>query len=208
MAKNDIAGKYSLALRENEVTLKSFSRKVTPDGGKLITNFTTQYYAPSQGVNGEVTWRMEDGYEHTVKLSNWTPAQNAKGENIRSLAPRVRSDLANWSHGEVSAKRMFWNLASFMAGKVAVGTLPSPTRYSGESTLRAYTLRAYENEHGIAIAKVSLHGDSGVEMTLSGDGFAGILRVFTEWGDSILESWGDTKGKRASAIDDSEVGYL
>lgn len=208
MAKNDIGGKYSDALRINEDTLNSFSVKRTPDGSPLITNFTTQYLAPSQGVNGEVVWTMEDGHTHIIKLSNWSPAMNPKGEMIRSLAPRVRSDLANWNHGEPKAKSMFWNLSSFMAGKISVGILPSPTRYSAETTLRAHTLREYTNRFGITVASVKLFGDAGIEMNLSAEGFAGIMRVFNQWGDTILNTWADSKSKRATAIKDSEVGYL
>ena len=208
MAKNDIGGKYADGLRIQEDSILAFSVKRTAEGSPLITNFTTQHFSPSQGVTGEVTWIMEDGHTHTIKLANWSPAISPNGDLIRSLAPRVRSDCANWSHGEKLGKAMFWNVASFMAGKIAVGILPSPTRYSTETTVRAHAMRETQNRYGISVAKILLYGDVGIEMTLSGEAFAGVLRVFNEWGDYVLESFADSKSKRATAIQDSEVGYL
>jgi hypothetical protein len=208
MAKNDIGGKFSDALRVQEDSILAFSVKRTGEGSPLITNFTTQNFAPSQGVTGEVVWNMEDGHQHKITLANWAPAISPAGDLIRSLAPRVRSDCANWAHGEVLAKKMFWNLASFMAGKIAVGILPSPTRYSTETTVRAHAMREYITRYGIGVERVLLFGDAGVEMSMSRDAFSGVLTVFNQWGDYVLESFADSKSKRATAIQDSEVGYL
>lgn len=182
---------YAQAIRAIESVL-SYWRRL-----KVVSNITTQFYAPSSEVSGKFVWMTPDGGREVIELEGYTPV----GEH-RSHAKLAREKIRSWSADEGTSKTTYLTLASFCIGKVLAGQLPSPTRPSWESTIRADVLDQVMPED-VEIDSVVLSDGDGVEIHYSPEAVNGVMALYLERVNQTKQDYQDV----ATSVDSEVEGF-